>query len=192
MSGLGNDEFTEAELLLLLKDGDHAAFSRVYNKYIQLVVAEALKKLGNHEYAQDIAQDVFVNLLLKREGLPVINNLAGYLINAAKNAIFNFFAHRDVEDRYVSSLKDYVNSGKIAHSDYLVREKEWTIYINDAVDSLPEKMRAVYKLRVDSEMSHKEVAQTLGISVRTVNAQMINAVKRLKSRLTIFYLFMGL
>ncbi|MEJ2884589.1 sigma-70 family RNA polymerase sigma factor [Pedobacter sp. GR22-6] len=183
------DEFSDDELLRLLRGGDEDAFSLIYRRYLRLVVSEGLKKLGDEDYAADTAQDVFASLWAKRERLPVIRNLAGYLINCAKNAVFNFFEHREVEARYTSSLRDYVNSGKVAHTDYLVREKEWISYINDAVESLPEKMKEVYKLRVDSGLSHKEVARTLGLSERTVNAQMINAIKRLKSRLTMITLF---
>jgi len=183
-------EISDDELIRLLKVGDNAAFSSIYKKYLCLVISEALKKLGDEEHAQDIAQDVFVNLWIKRKQLPEIWNLAGYLINSAKNAIFNFFEHKDVEAKYASSLKDYVNTGSTAHTDYLVREKEWTKYINDAIESLPAKMKEVYKLRVDSGLSHKQVAQALGLSERTVNAQMINAIKRLKSRLTVITFFL--
>lgn len=192
MSDKNYDELSGDNLLRLLKGGDHLAFSRIYKKYMCLVVSEALKKLGDEEHAQDIAQDVFVNLWVRRSGLPPIGNLAGYLVSCAKNAVFNYFEHRDVEAKYVSSLRDYVNTGNIAHTDYLVREKEWISYINDAVESLPEKMKEVYKLRVDSGLSHKQVARTLGLSERTVNAQMINAIKRLKSRLTVITLFLNM
>jgi RNA polymerase sigma-70 factor (ECF subfamily) len=181
--------YSDSQLIELIEKGDHPAYTEIFNRYCDLVYNEAFRKLGDEDHAKDIVQEIFTNLWAKRETMINVSNLAGYLITCTKNTIFNFFEHQHVESRYITSLKDYVNTGNIAHTDYLLREKEWSKYIEDAINTLPKKMKAVFELRTQSHMSHKQIAETLSLSERTVNAQLLNAVKRLRSKLTLILFF---
>ena len=174
---------SDVELLVLLKESDHAAYTEIYGRYDHLLFDHAYKKLRQEEQAKDIVQDVFVTLWTKRECLPVINNLPAYLMTMVKNSIFGFFEHGKVETRYIKSLTDYVNTGNLAHTDYLTREREWNDYIESAIQALPKKMRTVFELSRKSNLTHKEIARNLSLSERTVNAQILNALLRLKTRL---------
>lgn len=118
----------------------------------------------------------------------MVKNLAGYLITSVRNAIFSYFEHQHVESKYITSLSDFVNTGDIAHTDYRLREKEWEKHIEAAIHSLPKKMREIFELSRKSHLTHKEIAEKLTLSERTVNAQMLNALARLRSKLGSFWL----
>jgi len=185
------NNLSDIQLTELLKASDRIAFTEIYNRYHKLVLIEAYKKLRNLDQAKDIVQDLFTTLWLKRENVPIVSNLAGYLITAVKNSILNFFEHQHVQSKYIASLADYVNTGNIAHTDYLVREKEWEKYICAAIESLPIKMKAVFNLSRKSNLTHKEIARKLSLSERTVNAQILNAILRLKAKFGSFLLFLS-
>ena len=180
--------YSDSQLTELLTASDHAAFTEIHNRYYSLVFLEAYKKLRDQDQAKDIVQELFTNLWIKRENLPVVKNLAGYLITSVRNAIFSYFEHQHVESKYITSLSDFVNTGNIAHTDYRVREKEWEKHIEAAIHSLPKKMREIFELSRKSHLTHKEIAEKLTLSERTVNAQMLNALARLRSKLGSFWL----
>jgi RNA polymerase sigma-70 factor (family 1) len=182
--------FPDSKLLYLLKSADHLAFDEIHERYYNLVFKEAYGKLREVEQAQDIVQELFMDLWLRREILPAINNLAGYLTQSVKYSIFSFFEHQAVESRYISSLTEFVNTGNIAHTDYLVREKEYKKQIDSAIQSLPGKMREIFELNCNSNLSNKEIAIKLSLSEKTVSAQIINAIARLKTKLRILPLLL--
>ena len=175
--------YSDSQLTELLNASDHAAFTEIHNRYYPLVLVEAFKKLRDLEQAKDIVQELFTNLWIRRERVTMVNNLAGYLITSVKNAIFSYFENQHVQSKYIASLTDFVNTGSIAHTDYLLREKEWEKHIEAAIHSLPKKMREIFELSRKSHLTHKEIAEKLTLSERTVNAQMLNALARLRSKL---------
>ena len=179
--------YSDLQLTELLKASDHSAFTEIHNRYYPLAFLEAYKKLRDEDQAKDIVQELFTNLWIRRENLPLIKNLAGYLIASVKNAIFTYFEHQQVESKYITSLTDFVNTGNIAHTDYLVREREWEKHIEAAIQSLPKKMRVIFELSRKSHLTHKQIAEKLTLSERTVNAQMLNALTRLRSKLGSFW-----
>jgi len=181
--------FSDTELISLLITGDHIAFTDIYNRYNKVLIAFAYRKLGDEELAMDIVQDVFTTLWVRREGMPLVNNLGGYLMACAKHSVFSFFAHQQVKSKYVESLRNFVNTGSIAHADYLLREREWEAHIDSAVRSLPAKMRVVFELSRKQHLSNIEIAKKLKTSESNVSKHIHGAVKILKARLGTFFIF---
>lgn len=180
---------SDFELMSLLKIGDHAAFNEIYRRYHALLLAFVYRKLQDEELTKDLVQEFFIGIWTKRESLSLSVSLAGYFITALKNRIYNFFEHQQVENKYIQSIADFVNTGNIAHTDYLLREKETIRLIDQAISSLPGKMREVFELHRKSGLTYKEIATTLSLSEKTVNSQMLNALNRLRSKLNLSFLF---
>lgn len=177
----------DIKLSVLLRQGDQSAFTEIHRRYFSLVYVEALRKLNDEETAKDIVQDLFLNLWLKREKLPDVNNLAGYLITATKHTILNFFEHQSVKSKYITSLTEYVNTGNIAHTDYLVREREWANYIDEAIELLPSRMKEIFQLSKKENLSYKEIAKKLNTSENNIQKHINGAIKILKTKLTVFF-----
>lgn len=172
----------DQELVMLLRKGDKRAYTEVYNRYKNLLYNHAYKKLGNHEEVKDILQELFTNLWNKRAEIPDTANLSGYLYSGMRNRIFNLFSRKQVENRYLASLREFVNERNYT-TDLLVREKEFASLIQKEIDTLPPKMREVFLLSRKEYLSHKEIAEKLSISEQTVSKQVTNALKMLRLRL---------
>lgn len=171
-------------LLSQLQGGDHSAFIEIYDRYYQVILTFCLKKLKDEERAKDIVQDVFTNIWHKRESLEIKSSLPGFLTISAKNRILDLFAHNLVQTKFRHTLSD---SDQLSNgTDFLIREKQLQFQIKQAVDSLPEKMREVFKLSRNENLNHKEISKTLSLSEKTVNNQLVKALSRLKIRLGIF------
>lgn len=177
--------FHDRELLLLLKQGNEFAFHEIYERYKGVLHLHAYRKLGDFDAAQDVIQELFEILWVKREDFPETTNLSGYLYNSVRNRIFNIFAHQKVKSRYVSSFLKF-NSESSNITDEKIRERELAKQIEAEIDALPERMREVFLMSRKEYLSHKEIAEKLDISEFTVKNHIKKALKILRSRLGFF------
>lgn len=177
-----HDNFSDQELVSLLKGGDRLAFTHIYDRYKYLLYAHAFKRLRNEEEAEDIVHDLFATIWNKRETFELKTHLSGYLYAAVRNRIFKLLAHKDVESEYISSFHQATEEASNI-TDHLVRENQMTAMIEKEIAALPQKMREVFELSRKQNLSHKEIAEQLGISEQTVSKQVTNALKILKTKL---------
>lgn len=173
---------TDAELLDLMRSGNHHAFAEIYHRYKLVLHHHALLKLGDPSEAQDAIQEVFSNLWLKREALTITQNLSGYLYTSVRNYILNLIAKKEVQDKYISSMQQFSSEKNIV-TDHRVRENMLQQTIEREIAALPEKMRQVFELSRKQHLSNKEIASIMGISEQTVKKQISNSLKLLRGRL---------
>jgi DNA-directed RNA polymerase specialized sigma24 family protein len=88
------------ELIALLKGGDEASYTEIYNRYKGILYQHAYRKLRNQDEVDDVIQELFTNLWIKRELLDFKTNLAGYLYVALRNKIINVIAHKQIQAVY--------------------------------------------------------------------------------------------
>lgn len=185
MATLGT--LSDNELLALLKEGDHAAFKAIYQRYKAVLFLHARRLLDSDEEAKDVIQEIFTMLWSKREELQFNTSVKSYLYTATRNKIFNLIARQKFEDSYISSLQKIIDAGEFL-TDQQVIEKELRTIIELEVARLPEKMRAVFELSRNEQLSHKEIAEQLGISDKTVKKQINNAIKILRPKINLVLL----
>ncbi|GGC48382.1 DNA-directed RNA polymerase sigma-70 factor [Parapedobacter defluvii] len=176
---------TDAELTDLLRKGDGAAFAEIYQRYSPVLYRHAYNKLRDKEEVRDLIQELFINLWDRRQDIVLASSLSSYLYGAVRNRVINVFAHQKVEERYLASLVDFVEADQVT-ADQWVRERELRAQIERAVASLPRKMREVFELSRIEHLNHKEIAERLDISDQTVNKQVKNALRILRSKLGAF------
>jgi RNA polymerase sigma-70 factor (ECF subfamily) len=176
---------SDNELIVLLKDNSHSAYAELYRRYYRLLFAHAYKRLKDEEQAKDIVQEFFVSLWDKRETITMRSSLAGYFFTAINNRVIDYFLHQQVEEKYVSSFAGFLATEQVK-TDHLVREKQLMAFIEKEIEQLPPKMREVFQLSRKENLSHKEIAERLSISEKTVDRQVSNALFRLKTRFGIF------
>lgn len=176
-------------MVSLLKEGDATAYAEIYDRYKGPLYIHAFNLLRDREEAKDILQQVFVNLWANREHLEVKSQFAGYLYTTVKNKILKFIAHQAVESKYIASLADFAANGECL-TDHKVRENQLWAIIDREVASLPEKMRIAFELSRKNNMSHKEIAEQLDISEKTVKNQVNGALKVLRVKLGMFVYLM--
>lgn len=179
----------DQDLLVLLKKDNETAFQELYERYKGILHVHAYKKLGDFEEAKDVVQELFAALWDKRLALPETTNFAGYLYSGIRNRIFNIFAHNDVKSRYAASFQQY-NSEMTFTTDESVRAVELAAQIEREINVLPQKMREVFLLSRQENLSHKEIAERLSISEQTSRNHIKKALKVLRNRLdTLVYIF---
>ena len=166
----------------MLSAGSHAAFGEIFNRYDRLLYIYAYKKLEDKDEAKDLVQEVFTALWDHREKIDIKESLSSYLYTALRNKALNLFRDRNINARYLSSLAGFM-SMTIETTDHLAREANINAIIEKEIDSLPEKMREVFRLRRNECLSNKEIALRLGISEQTVATHIKRALKTLRVKL---------
>jgi RNA polymerase sigma-70 factor (family 1) len=174
--------FSDAELTDLLKSNDHAAFTEIYKRYFGLLYQHALKMTKDEDEAEDIIHELFVTLWSKSGELSFSPNLPAYLYRAVKNKVINTFQQQKTRQAHIESLQAHINAGtwetqETINANLLAAE------IESHVTTLPKKMREVFLLSRKANLSHKEIAETLGISDKTVKKQINNAIHQLRLKI---------
>lgn len=183
------NQFSDFELILRLKEDDESAFTEIYERYKWVLYSHAYKKLKNREEAKDVIQELFSGLWTKRNVINLNANLSGYLYTAMRNKVLNVIAHQQVADKYIDSLEAYTSQNSFL-TDHLIREKQLAMQIEQEIDSLPPRMKALFLLSRKEYLSHREIACKMEISEETVKRQMKNALKTLRLKLGIFGFFL--
>jgi RNA polymerase sigma-70 factor (ECF subfamily) len=175
---------SDAELLDLLRDGDHAAFTVIYRRYFKLLYLHALKKTGDEAQAEDVVQELFTILWQKRAEINS-THLAAYLYTSIRNRIVDMYAKQQVADKYIRTLGDFADAYH-ENADHLVRERDLTAIIEKEIQAMPPRMREIFELSRKAHLSHQEIAEQLDISPNTVSVQLTKALHLLRVKLGIF------
>lgn len=181
--------YTDHELLSLLKEDDYLAYTEIYDRYSGILYIHAYKRLKDREEARDVIQELFTILWMKRFDFELRTHLPGYLYTAVRNRALRVISHKQIESSYFSSLQQSVLEGN-AVTDHLVREKELATLIEKEIDALPVKMRHVFKLSRTLHLSHREIAERLDLSEATVKKHVNNALKVLRIKFSHFLSFL--
>lgn len=181
-------DISDHELLSLIKEGDQVAFKSMYEKYWQLLYVAACKIIKDEDEAKDVVQEVFVSLLSKGSAIDIKGSVSNYLYTAVRYKVLDFISRKKVRTDYLDSLNDYVSTGNYT-TDRALIEKEINAEMEKEIQNLPLKMKEVFELSRKEELSHKEIAETLNISDKTVKKQISNAIKLLKPKFNNYYLF---
>lgn len=177
--------FTDFELTTLLKKGDLVAYNEIYKRFQGLLYIYACKIVKNNDDAEDIVQEVFLYLWDKRYTITINSSISFYLYKAVQYKFMNLLDHKKVRADYKDSLNQFLDQGEYI-TDHYIRQKEFSQIIEQEVAALPDKMREIFELSRKNNLSRKEIAEKLNISEKTVKNQINNALKILRSKLTIF------
>jgi RNA polymerase sigma-70 factor (family 1) len=181
MTKVSYKSYVDSELIRLMLSDDYKAYMEVYERYSQQLYRHACKKLSDRDQIKDLLQEVFAALWQNRSSLTPESPLAGYLYATLRYRIIKLIAHKKVESVYFESLTSYnIHDNRTA--DYLVREKELGQLIESEIIRLPEKMQEVFRMSRQSHLSHKEIAEELGLSETTVKKHVNNALKVLRPK----------
>lgn len=178
-------EFTDSELIRLLKDRNHEAFAEIYNRYAVLMFYKVNQMLRDEEPSKDLVQDLFVALWDKPELIEENNNLAGYLYIGARNRVLKFIQRNKLKNDHIASLAKYASEISL-ETIQDIDERELKIIVQREIDNLPPKMRVIFEMSRKDNLSHAEIAGKLGLSDHTVKKQVNNALKILRSKLSVY------
>ena len=165
-------------------------YKALFRRYYPSLIFYATRLVGEEE-AENVVQDVFVELWKRKDNIEIGDQI---------QADLNVLKHRSVEEGYCVAMEE-INQRRSEFyqpdNNEVIRrieDKELRKEIHDAINELPDKCKEVFKLSYLHDMKNKEIADILGVSLRTVEAHMYKALKYLRGRLdplwTILFLFL--
>jgi RNA polymerase sigma-70 factor (ECF subfamily) len=170
---------TERELLRKLRDGDSFAFEVLFYKYRSKVKGFSVRLVPAQIDPEEIVQEVFVNLWLKKEHLNPDKDIQSYLFAIAKNLILDHLKSAVNRKLYFVSehfQKDLpVDEGFEITSEQNAEEK-----LQELINQIPERRREIFRLSRFEGLSYKQIAEKLHISENTVDSQIRNALAFLR------------
>lgn len=178
-------DHSDQQLVDLLSSADQLAYTEIFERYAKLLVGHAYRLLGDRDEANDVVQDVFMVLWQNRFSLQLQTSLSAYLYVAVRNRVLNRLSHAKVVSRYADSILDFMDNVHV-NSDELFLAKELEKLIESEINALPEKMREVFLLRKQEELSYSEISERMGITDKTAKQQVHNAVKILRTKINSF------
>lgn len=168
------------ELLLKLSHDDKNAFDEIYRRYWSEMFNSAYNIFRERESCMDIVQELFIWLWEHRHQLNVAS-LKPYLMVAIKFKVANYIRSGKVRASFFDKLKQIEEPYELIEDS--VEVKELMAVIDVFTNQLPERCREVFLLSRQEHLSNKEIAERLGISVKTVENQMTIAIKKLRTSL---------
>ena len=172
---------TDKALLDRLRQGDSAAFDAIFRTWYGPLVGTAERMLRDRAVAEELVQDVMLELWRRRETLASDGSAQAYLFQATRNRVLNHLRHLKIEQRSEPDVRG--ESSSTPQADVGVVEEELDVAVQRAVQSLPDRCREVFELSRVHGLKYAEIARALGISVKTVEAQMGKALRTLRERL---------
>jgi RNA polymerase sigma-70 factor (ECF subfamily) len=164
-----------------MQSGDRAAFKAIFSGHYQDVCRTIRRYIVDPGLTEDLAQEVFVRLWQKRERLNITSNLPAYLRRMAVNEAL---AHLRKKTRFqADELPIHLPGLVAAHADEQLAANELQTRINTVVESLPGRCRLVFQLSRYEDLSNREIAEQLEISVKTVENQMTKALRTMREGL---------
>jgi RNA polymerase sigma-70 factor (family 1) len=181
-------------LIKSIESGNQLALEQLFRLYYDRLFYFAFSFLHARELSEEVVADVFFNIWKNRKHLSGINNIDTYLYKSIKNRSLNELNKKDLKQASVSLEEVFSMGEPIDASDPESKmiTMEEVKKIQAAIDSLPEQCRLVFKLTREDRLKYKEVAQILGISVKTIDAHLAKALKKISQALKqnkIFLLF---
>jgi RNA polymerase sigma-70 factor (ECF subfamily) len=152
-----------------------SAFTEVYNRYWDKLLFVAAIKLRDIAMAEEIVQDVFLDLWKRRKQISITGSLEAYLSVAVKYRIINAHAKIKREQDFLASRADAT-----LHIEPWLDEKELQKNYQLLVSQLPEKCRITYRLSREEGLSLKEIAGKMAVSQKTVEANLTRSLKLLR------------
>lgn len=176
-----------------VRKGDRIAFNELYRQYYPSLRSYAELFL-NEEESEDVVQDVFLNVWLRKEGLDDSQSLQGYLLRSVYNSSLNILKKKGRSNDYRSVYEQEIEEIGYKYYDPDANDVIRKLYnldlraeINAAINSLPARCREVFTLSYLHDMPSKEISLQLGISLSTVDNHIYSALKLLREKLKIHY-----
>lgn len=175
------NDASERALQERIRAGDENAFDTVFRSHYAHLVGMAESVLRERALAEEVAQEVMLELWRRRESLQVEQTFRAYLLRATRNRALNQVRHQRVVEREAAISAIDPPSAPSAEDEMIGTELERAV--RSAVDALPERCREVFQLSRDQGLKYAEIAVALEISVKTVEKRMGQALAELRDRL---------
>ncbi|WP_295121111.1 RNA polymerase sigma factor [uncultured Chitinophaga sp.] len=173
---------SEQDLLRRVASGDEAAFRHLFDQYRQTVFGFAFAHLRTEALADEITQEVFIKIWTSGEKLAEVQSFEPWLRTVTRNLTYSYFRkvkqQRELIDGYASGLPGEEGLDTTSQDmDY----GEVRRLLHDALGSLTEQQRTIFRMSREENMQYKDIAAALGITEYTVNYHLKKILAHLRA-----------
>lgn len=172
----------EGVLIQRLIQGDQTAFDLLFRFYYPGLVVFAQQIVLDLNEAEELVQDFFVKVWIKRTDIKTGETLKSYCFTSVKNRALNFLKKEKINEKVRADIRKMIENDLLYQPDLFV-ESELQVRIRKAFDKLPPRTAEIFNLNRFEGFSNAEIAEQLNISKRTVETQVSNALKILREEL---------
>lgn len=170
---------------------DESAFELLYERHSRQLLSFAASYLPDFFDAEEIVQSLFVELWEKREQIDPSRFSKSYLYRIAVNKVFNLLKQQVVEKKYLQYLSE-LETDTANETERKIYREELAGIVEQLLMKLPEQQRKIFYMSRWDGLSHKEIADRLQISVRTVENQVYRAFKYIRENIQTDYFILFL
>lgn len=178
---------SDSSLISAVKKGDKGAYEQLFVRYYPTLLRFIHGMLKDNHMAEDIAQNIFMKLWIHREKLDSTQSLKNYLFVLAKHEIFNIFKAKRTT---MLSLLPQLNDRDIEDRGYSIEEQYNYAELNELliqnISKMPPQRQLIFRMSRCEHLSNREIAERLGLSVRSVDKHIELALKDLHNSICCF------
>ncbi len=172
----------DKQLIERVRNGEEQAFEVLFKRYYKNLCVFALRYIPEEDVVEDLVQEMFFKLWDKRSNLFITTSLESYLYRSVHNLAINFLNHekikRGYKDKVIQGFKNKLYNDDIAYWEFGLEE-----VVRKNIEELPERRRKIFKMSRFEELKNHEIAEKLDVSIKTVEAQMTQAIRFLRDKL---------
>ena len=174
----------EGEILLArVKQGDHNAMKELFMSYYDLAFVTVRRIINDIGVTEDITQDIFIDIWTKRDSISITSSLGSYIKRMAINKSLNHIR----KAKKLLFTDGFDNDMPVSYNvDSIMDAASLEEHIHKSVDLLPEQCKLIFILSRFEEMSNREIAEHLNLSIKTIENQMTKALRSLKQAIDIY------
>lgn len=170
----------ETELFANLAKGDEHAFETIYRHFSKRLFPYVLKLVKIPELAEELIQDIFVNIWINRQTFSEVSHPSSYLFSIANRQSLKYLKKVANDARILNSITDY-HETLTNETEERIIFRESVEAVKTAVEQLPAQRRLIWELSRNEGLSHDQIAEQLQISKNTVKNQMVHATKYIRN-----------
>ena len=166
-------------------DGDMSAFEELVNRYKRPVFSIVYRMIGQYEEAEDITQEVFINVYEKLYQFDSNKKFGPWIYRIATNASISALRKKkkvitlDFDEAYGKAYEDYYTADS-GNPQLMFEREELKFFTDKAINELPENYRVVIMLRYQMDLNNQEIAEVLGVSKENIEVRVHRARKALR------------
>ena len=176
------DLSADSRYLERLGKGDRDAFAALYRKYAGQCVNFALMLLKDADAAKDITHDVFARVWNQRDHISGVSSFSSYLFRMVRNEVLLYCGRTRVSRKYMDYLS-VVSEQFRPFTDEETDFEDIQLVVALSVDRMPEQRAKVFRMSRMDGLSNQEIADSLGLSVRTVEKHITNALQDIRKEI---------
>lgn len=163
-----------------LNKKDYDSFHWLYTNYYRSLVVYAITFVEQKEIAEDLIQDLFINLWESNIEIRSEISLKAFLYNSTKNRCLNYLKHIGIENKYAEKVQ--LSPEESTNLDSQIEEEEIYRQLFLEIEKLPPRCREIFEMNLSGKRNN-EIAEILKISIETVKTQKKKAIRILKNKI---------